>query len=265
MSVTREQSIAMVGDERYTAWGEAEANADMKAKGLTAGSGGSSSGASIAPFTFDQAAAEKAAMEELRPYYEKLLQIYDGDVALAKKRMEADYERGLRYKKEETANATGDINDTKAENERKFKIALGDLDQEMNTRGLTSSGIKATEKQEAAADQAYTQEQLNNQARDLALSEKKYIEEQDVTKQQFLEDEGFVDTGITGYYNNKQKKQFGYTQEMIDKSKEMALAKRTQAANDYAVGTKPIAEATPTNYSELLNKALTTSGLPATS
>jgi rubrerythrin len=54
--------------------------------------------------------------------------------------MEQDYERGLRYNSQETKNAMGDNAAAKEESARKFKLALGDLDQEMNSRGLTNSG-----------------------------------------------------------------------------------------------------------------------------
>ena len=228
--------------------------------------GGSSSGSTssnpMSGFTFDQAAAEKAAMEELRPYYEKLLTIYNGDVNLAKKRMEEDYARGLRYKAESTATGMGDIADTRAERDRKFKLALGDLDQEMNTRGLTTSGIKTGAIQQATADEAYQKSLLDKQARDLATSEKQYIEGANVDKQRFLEEKGFAPTGVAGYMSEPEKQKWEQAQKMTTQSRSMALDKRTQAATDYAAATTPLVTAQPQNYTDLLNKAMKMQGLP---
>lgn len=247
----------------YAGWGETEMLADFRATG-GAGKGGSSSGSSagsIPPFNFDQAAAEKAAMEELRPYYEKLLKIYNGDIALAKKRMEEDYSRGLRYKQESTATGLGDIEATKAERDRKFKIALGDLDQEMNTRGLYTSGIRTQERTEATADETRQKQLLANQARDLVTSEKQYTEGADVEKQRFLEEKGLVSTGVDGYMNETDKYKWDQAQKMTEQARGMALAKRSQAQSDWSYATTPLATATPTNYNDLLNSALKMQGV----
>lgn len=227
-------------------------------------SGGSSGGGTtLPPFKFDQAAADKAAMEELRPYYEKLLKIYNGDVQLAKQRMEQDYERGLRYKKEETANAMGDIETAQRERDRKFKIALGDLDQEMNSRGIYTSGIRTQKTGEATADEAYQKKLLSDKARDLALTEKKYIEEQDVTKNRFLEDKGFKQTGVEGFMSEPEKYKWEQSKKMSEQAADMALMKRNQAFQDWQAGVTPVASATPSNYTKMLNDALKLSGLPA--
>jgi len=253
----------------YIGWDDASANADFNATGgsgkMTGGGSSSGGSPSLPKFEFDQKAAEKAAMEELRPYYESLLKIYNGDVAMAKKRIEEDYSRGLRYKKEETANALGDNEAARKENDRKFQLALGDLTQEMNSRGLNNSGIKTTETQEAKADDLFKQTQYDAAARDLTLGEKKYIEGQDVEKQRFMEDKGFSPSNVPGFYNEAQKKQFDLTAEQIQRAGDMVNMKRSQRFGDWQAGVTPIATAQPTNSVELLNKALTMSGLPATS
>lgn len=256
----------------YQGWGDAEANADFNATGgsgkMGGGSSGGTSGGSSNPlsgFKFDQAAAEKAAMEELRPYYEKLLTIYNGDVSLAKKRMEEDYSRGLRYKKEDTATGMGDIASTRAERDRKFKLALGDLDQEMNTRGLTTSGIKTGEVAKATTDEGYQQLQLDKQARDLAVSEKRYVEGADVDKTRFLEEKGLAPTGVTGYMSEPEKQKWEQAQKMTEQSRTMALNKREQASFDYQTANTPLTTAQPQNYTELLNKAMKMQGLPTIS
>jgi len=251
----------------YAGWKDPEMIADFNATGGV-GKGGTSSSSSglspgaITPFTFDQKAAETAAMEELRPYYEKLLKIYNGDVNLAKKRMEEDYSRGLRYKQEDTATGMGDINATRAERDRKFKIALGDLDQEMNTRGLYTSGIRTQERAEATADETRQKALLDQQARDLAESEKRYVEGADVEKQRFLEEKGFAPvTGAEGYISEPEKQKWDQAQKMTEQSRAMATEKRSQKFNDWQYGVTPLATATPTNYTEVLNNALKIQGL----
>ena len=261
------QELINAGYTGYQGWDDASANADFNATGGAGkqGNGGSSGNGSptVTPFSFDAKAAEATAKEQLRPYYERLLQIYDGNVALAKKRIEQDYERGLRYNSQETANALGDNAAAKEESNRKFKLALGDLDQEMNTRGLTNSGIKATNVQNAKADQLFNQNQYDANARDLSLAEKKYIEEQDVARQNFMQENGFADSGVAGYINNRQQKldEFGHAFEG-DVATKITNAEN-RAIGYHNVSATPLTELTPTNYTELLNKALITSGLPA--
>jgi hypothetical protein len=263
------QELVNAGYTGYIGWPDLEANNDFNATGGAGKQGASTATGStanpMAGFTFNQAAAEKAAMEELRPYYEKLLTIYNGDVNLAKKRMEEDYARGLRYKQEATATGMGDIADTKAERDRKFKLALGDLDQEMNARGLTTSGIKTGEIQKATADENYQKTLLDKQARDLATSEKQYIEGANVDKQRFLEEKGFAPTGVAGYMSEPEKNKWEQAQKMTEQSRSMAQMKREQAANDYATATTPLVTAQPQNYTDLLNKAMKMQGLPTIS
>lgn len=235
-------------------------NSEWERNNATSSSG--TAAGSITPFTFDQKAAETAAMEELRPYYEKLLKIYNGDVNLAKKRMEEDYSRGLRYKQEDTATGMGDINATKEERARKFQIALGDLDQEMNTRGLYTSGIRTQEREQATADETRQKQLLENQARDLAEFEKRYVEGADVEKQRFLEEKGFASTGVEGYMSEPEKYKWDQAQKMTEQSRNMATERRSQKFNDWSYGVTPLATANPTNYTEVLNNALTIQGLP---
>jgi len=53
MGLSKDQSISMYGIERYTGWDEAGAREDAKAKGITAGAGGSSGGFNFSVPTFD--------------------------------------------------------------------------------------------------------------------------------------------------------------------------------------------------------------------
>ncbi len=246
----------------YAGWDDAGMLADFAATG-GAGKGGSGNAPGSMPkFEFDQKAAEDAAMEELRPYYEKLLEIYNGDVNLAKKRMERDYERGLRFKREDTETGLADIEANRKERDRKFKIALGDLDQEMNTRGIFTSGIKATETQEAKADENFQQEMLNRQARDLVTSENRYKETEGTKMGDWNVDWGFADSGVAGFSSNPNKYKWEQAQNMTKEAREMARLKREQKFSDWQYGTTPLATATHTNYNDVLNNALQIQGLP---
>lgn len=109
----------------------------------------------------DIAAAEDAAYKELTPYYEGILADAKGDVELAKKRMEEDYQRGNRIRTEDVATAisratedTGlskaDVGDrTKLANDTlkyldqtKFPMARQALLETYNKRGIFKSGLK---------------------------------------------------------------------------------------------------------------------------
>lgn len=119
MSVSREQSIAAVGDERYTGWGEQEMKNDMSSKGLTAGSlnsNGSGGGVNVDdyisaiqetlptppeeymkanPFYFDEQAAREVSTAEFEPYYNELLSDYLGDIKLTSEKNQGDVTRIL--------------------------------------------------------------------------------------------------------------------------------------------------------------------------
>lgn len=157
------------------------------------GSSGSSSGSSSAPMFDTDAAwstAEAEALKELSPYYEKLLSMYKGNIALAKQQMDKDYERGLRVKSEQVATDTAEIEKQKAERQRRFKIALNDLDQRMNARGLATSGIRTTETNRATANEAYQQGVLEAQQVALNKGLDYYKEESDSTRNKQLEQWG---------------------------------------------------------------------------
>lgn len=123
--LTEAESLAKYGTVAYTGWGSAEAEADWKAKGskpqaTTDGlyerrepQGEEEEFADLiaqltgSPITLPPLKVksfeeyEKEALEELRPYYERILKEEGGDVERAKRRMEEDYGRGLRMKRED--------------------------------------------------------------------------------------------------------------------------------------------------------------------
>lgn len=100
--------------------------------GESGGGGGGSAGVggfNVPPFNFDWQAAEKEALEKLTPYYKQKLDEAQGDVDRAKRLIEEDYARGVRYRKEDEATSMQDLERT-AKDER-----LGTLD-ELNRRGV---------------------------------------------------------------------------------------------------------------------------------
>jgi hypothetical protein len=122
MALTKAQSIAQYGTEAYTAWDEASAAADFKAKGSQKGSQttSSSSGGNSAtdvlnqsistitdmfknipeystvnPFSFDEALAKTAATAEYSPYYDQMLSDYTSTVERTKSRSQEDLTKTL--------------------------------------------------------------------------------------------------------------------------------------------------------------------------
>jgi hypothetical protein len=192
---------AIMGDIRAGNW-------QSKVQSWTGSSGGSSGGgSSISEFKFDQAGADAKAMAELKPYYDKLLQMYGGDVALAKQRLDQDYERGLRVKTSNTEWEQEGYTIDKQERERKFKIALGDLDQQINSRGLLDSGIRTTEIDRAKADEAYQMGQIGRQEQALTRGLEQYKEQAGVDYGREAENLGYkkpVDTMVAGQFSPSQ-------------------------------------------------------------
>lgn len=230
---------------------------------LATSSGGSSDatsgGVEIQPFSWtaeQQSAAEAKALAELTPYYTKLLQMYGGDVALAKQRIDQDYERGLRVKTENTEWAKEGYDQSIAERQRKFKIALNDIDQSMNQRGLFNSGIRTTERERATADEAYQQGLLAREKTALDTGLAQYKEGTDVDYRRAMEEKGYLKpttTAVTGeyapstagqisrpsytisnYVPETEQKQWQLEQEKLAKIQERALATRNQAYEQWA-------------------------------
>lgn len=104
---------------------------------------------------------EDDALNELAPYYQRLLDESNGDIELAKQRLQEDYDRGVRIKTEDVATAikqatedTGIQQGTLADklslaketlkylDTTKFPLARQTLLGTFNARGLFKSGIK---------------------------------------------------------------------------------------------------------------------------
>lgn len=250
MALSREQSIAQYGTERYTGWGETEAAANAKELGITGNSGGSSSsetGFDIPQFSFNWDDATKQALDELTPYYTKLLTMYKGDIALAKQHMDQDYERGLRVQSDKVTTGIADTEAARAERKRKLDLALKDIDQNMNSRGLLNSGIKTGEVSKTLADEAYQQKQLDNTERDLNKGLEYYKEDVNATRDKQLEQWGMKKpstTPVTGDFapSNAGVDTTGYNvsdfvsdpvQKQAELEKQKQLDAQTKAENAY--------------------------------
>lgn len=88
MALTREQSISLYGTPSYVAWGEAEAAADARAKGISGG--GSSSGSG-----FDYNAQLGEINKSIDDYINELITQSNGDYDFAAKWIESNYAKAL--------------------------------------------------------------------------------------------------------------------------------------------------------------------------
>jgi len=110
--------------------------------GAQAGVAGDSNG-ELVPFEFDWEQGEADALEKLRPYYEEVLAESKGDVELAKKRMEEDYQQGKRFRSEDLSVAEKGF-DLLDPREKRSML------EELNRKGVFSIGkstIQETEQQ----------------------------------------------------------------------------------------------------------------------
>ena len=103
--------------------------------------GGGSAGSEAAPpFNFDWAAAEKAAMDRLAPYYAQKLRDAKGDVELAKKYIEQDYKTGSRYNEEDLSRGEGyrkeDLATNLTEDTRRTQEETRETRGTLNQRGV---------------------------------------------------------------------------------------------------------------------------------
>jgi len=140
----------------YVGWNDPEAGLDFAATGgggkwtggTTTGGGGE-----ISPFNFDWTQSEKDALEKLRPYYEEVLAESQGDVNLAKSRLEEDYQLGKRYREEDlTFQTRGAQMEEPIEKE---KMLSG-----LNQRGFLQSTVRTQEQIDLEERQARRREAI---------------------------------------------------------------------------------------------------------
>lgn len=130
--------------------------------GSTPGTAGATSGEG-GPFAYNFEKETEAAFEKLRPYYEKMLSLAKGDVELAKRMIQKDYDLGVRETKEEAeiksrerALATQRVESRyelgKAESEE--EAAMQGRLRELDTRKIESKyGLSVQEAEEQSAIQ----------------------------------------------------------------------------------------------------------------
>ena len=135
----------MVAAYKAHGWNdEASIRGDIRAGGwknkewLTGG-GGTSGGGSAGggPFDFNWEEQYKAAFERLKPYYEQVLKRAGGDLDLAKRIIQSDYDMGMR--------------ETKTDRELKLKKLALETPQETRSLEAQYSQIGITEPQEREA------------------------------------------------------------------------------------------------------------------
>lgn len=186
MSLTREQSQQLYGSDRYTAWGETEAAADARAKGLT---GGGSS------FGFDFEAEVDKAFNELGSYYDYIITEAKGDMNRALARLEEDYKTGKRQRMESfnlTKEAQGLAQDAFATDaDKAYKtLATRNLARGINRTSAFAPtegrGIADVEQNKLAADINRGQQglDLNKKSSQLALDQSSELADLSLTRGQ---------------------------------------------------------------------------------
>lgn len=100
------------------------------------GGGGGGGIANIPAFNFDWAAARQRAFDQLTPYYQQKLDLAKGDVEIAKKYIEQDYQNGMRSSQNEYNTA---MQSEKASQQQETTQAIG----ESNNRGTYLGELSA--------------------------------------------------------------------------------------------------------------------------
>lgn len=111
-------------------------------------------------FSFDFAAEQASAYNELKPFYEKLLSFAGGDLDLAKRIIDYTYQQGMRESRAE-------FEDTKREQALTFPVEQSQLQTTQNKRGILTSGFGLTEKGRLGESQA-----LRKEAAERALADR---------------------------------------------------------------------------------------------
>lgn len=171
---------------------------------LPVGWHGPGGGSDIPPFEFSFEEAEKAALEELRPYYERILSEEQGDVERAKRRIEEDYARGIRYREEDLATR-----------EREFALTFPreetNLIDSLNKRGLVPTAQRGGL---GSQDIANLQESQNLRREAVSRALQRQGEEAGLTRSRSRED---LDTALS-------RREF----ELGEEKKEKALGRASQ-------------------------------------
>jgi hypothetical protein len=167
--MTEEEIIALYKSKGYT--NEAAIRADIaagnwqaKVQEWTGGGGSSGGGSALSDFSFDYNDAYTKAYEQLKPYYQKVLDLAQGDLELAKRIIQSDYDLGMRETRSEyEANLRQQALDFPQEQRRleadwsQVNLAepkeVENMQTAMNRRGILTSGIATAESRDLAEAQ----------------------------------------------------------------------------------------------------------------
>lgn len=138
------QNIGYVDGVKYVdhnQWKQAMAAKGYQVANTSTGSAQNGGGAGGQPvFNFDWTQADQDALDKLAPYYSHLLDIHNGDVNLAKNRLEEDYQSGLRQ-----ATETQQRENTYGQQDYQTQMQQEDIQNEQDlrdTRGkLNNQGV----------------------------------------------------------------------------------------------------------------------------
>lgn len=129
---------------------------------------------------------EKLALEELRPYYERILKEEGGDVERAKRRLDEDYQRGVRVAREDTNIQRKQLTDVtipqEKQNLQESLIKRGLMNTE-TVNGMATGGVPSQLQNKLADDQRRRQEAIER-----ALS--RYEDTEGIRKGRAFEDIG---------------------------------------------------------------------------
>jgi hypothetical protein len=199
---SRDELINM-GFVGYRGWSDPEAGMDFRAKNGDPKKGVEmAAGKSVPSFNFNYEEELKKAYGELGVYYDRILSESKGDVTKALSRLVDDYERGLRFSKEDTAQNLA-LADKRVQADA---LARG-LYQESNFAPGGGMGIPDTNKQLAEQpileSQARGEEldllQKTRRTEDINLEQQRY--KQNLEQQRRKEAADLVNTRETRAYN----------------------------------------------------------------
>ena len=227
----------------YQGWGQTEAEADFRATGGVGkedrGGSSSGSGVNVPPFNFDYQAAEQRILldpnSELNKYYKQKLDEAQGDVNLAKKRIEEDYSQGKRYREE-------DLSTQLAEEKRTREQETRETTTDLNKRGILFGQMPLGQDTSAAPYSDIAQRFFLNpmtekqQSRKLAIERaiQRQSEQAEITKGRDVED---INIAFPRYQRGlEQEKLTKYRSEILPYEYGKAQSKYGASFNPYMQG-----------------------------
>jgi hypothetical protein len=147
----------------YSGWNRLEAENDWREHGNEKWANYQGGGGEPQVSSFE--AELKKAYEELKPYYQKMLDLAKGDVDLAKRMIEADYESGVRESKEEFEIGARERALREREVEQKYGYGVKEAEEEHQL----SERLRELEKKKVESEYGLNKKELEEEA---AIKEK---------------------------------------------------------------------------------------------